>query len=76
MEDQKDQNKEWFGSPLDMAMDSMDPHGVQEVVIEYSNGDSDVFRPKQRDAFGSYELHQFGTYLDTVAHDARYAVGR
>jgi len=40
-------------------------------VIELENGDSDVFRPRRRDEFGSYELHMMAVYLDTVAADAR-----
>jgi hypothetical protein len=64
-------NREWRGSPLDISDAGMDPKGVREVVIEFDNGDSDVFRPRQRDQFESYELHMMSVYLDTVAHDAR-----
>ena len=65
----------WHGSPLDMAMGDMDPYGIREVVVEYDNGDSDVFRPKRRQEYGSYELHQLATYLDTIAHDIRVGFG-
>ncbi len=64
-------NKEWRGSPLDVADTGVDPKGILEVVIELENGDSDVFRPRRRDEFGSYELHMMAVYLDTVAADAR-----
>ncbi|MEJ7843312.1 MAG: hypothetical protein WKF95_16225 [Rubrobacter sp.] len=64
-------NKEWRGSPLDVADTGVDPKGLLEVVIELENGDSDVFRPRRRDEFGSYELHMMAVYLDTVAADAR-----
>ena len=64
-------DKEWRGSPLDIADTGIDPKGIQEVVIELGNGDSDVFRPRIRDEFGSYELHMMAVYLDTVAADAR-----
>jgi hypothetical protein len=67
-------NKEWRGSPLDISDAGMDPQGIKEIVIEFDNGDSDVFKPRIRDVFGSYELHMMSTYLDTVAHDARQYV--
>lgn len=67
-------NREWRGSPLDISDAGMDPHGIKEIVIEFDNGDSDVFRPRRREVFGSYELHMISTYFDTVAHDARQTV--
>ena len=67
----EDANREWRGSPLDISDAGMDPRGVREIVIEFDNGDSDVFRPRQREIFESYELHMMSVYLDTVAHDAR-----
>ena len=67
-------NREWRGSPLDISDAGMDPRGIKEIVIEFDNGDSDVFRPRSRDQFESYELHMMSAYLDTVAHDARKTV--
>ncbi|CAA9473428.1 MAG: hypothetical protein AVDCRST_MAG12-963 [uncultured Rubrobacteraceae bacterium] len=67
-------NKEWRGSPLDISDAGMDPRGIKEIVVEFDNGDSDVFRPRVREVFGSYELHMISTYMDTVAHDARQTV--
>ena len=64
-------NKEWRGSPLDISDAGIDPQGIEEIVVEYENGDSDVFRPRRRDLFESYELHMMSAYLDTVAHEAR-----
>ena len=64
-------NREWRGSPLDISDAGMDPRGVVEISIEFDNGDSDVFRPRLRDRFESYELHMMSAYLDTVAHEAR-----
>jgi hypothetical protein len=64
-------DREWHGSSLDVAESSMDPYGITEVVIQFDNGDEDILRPKQREAFESYELQQLGTYLDTVAHSIR-----
>ena len=49
----------------------MDPYGIREVVIEFDNGDRDIFRPQQRDEFGAYELHMMATYLDSIAHSVR-----
>jgi hypothetical protein len=49
----------------------MDPYSIREVVIEFDNGDEDILRPKQRETFESYELHQLGTYLDTLAGGIR-----
>ena len=64
-------DRHWRGSPLDMAESTMDPSGIKEVVIEFDNDDEDVLRPKQRDEFGSYELHQLAAYLDSLAHSIR-----
>lgn len=65
-----DTDREWLGSPLDMGS-GLDPYGIREVVIEFGNGDTDVFRPKRREEFGSYELHQMGAYIDAMAHSIR-----
>ncbi len=62
--------REWRGSPLDMA-GGMDPYGISEIVIEFDNGDQDIFRPRRREEFGSYELHMMGAYLDSIAHSVR-----
>jgi len=51
--------------------DEMDPYGILEVVIEFDNGDSDTFRPRLREEFHSYELHQMATYIDTMASSVR-----
>jgi hypothetical protein len=64
-------DRHWRGSPLDMAESTMDPSGIKEVVIEFDNDDEDILRPKQRDEFGSYELHQLAAYLDSLAHSIR-----
>ena len=49
----------------------MDPYGISEFVIEFDNGDADVFRSRRREEFGAYELHMMGTYLDSIAHSVR-----
>ncbi|MBA2534027.1 MAG: hypothetical protein H0V21_03370 [Rubrobacter sp.] len=67
----EESDRHWRGSPLDMSESTMDPSGIQEVVIEFDNDDEDILRPKQRDEFGSYELHQLAAYLDSLAHSIR-----
>ncbi len=67
----EEENREWRGSPLDMAQGDLDPNGIQEFVIEFDNGDSDVFKPRLRGAFQSYEIHMMAAYLDTIAHGIR-----
>jgi hypothetical protein len=64
-------DRHWRGSSLDMAESTIDADGIQEVVIEFDNDDEDILRPKQRDEFGSYELHQLAAYLDSLAHSIR-----
>lgn len=49
----------------------MDPNGIREVVIEFDNGDTDIFRPRRREEFQAYELHMMGVYLDSIAHSVR-----
>ncbi len=49
----------------------MDPYGIREFVIEFDNGETDVFRSRRREEFGSYELHMMGAYLDSIAHSVR-----
>lgn len=63
-------NREWRGSPLDTG-GTIDPYGVREVVIEFEGGDTDTFRPKQREEFQSYELHQMAAYVDALSHSIR-----
>jgi hypothetical protein len=69
---EEERDREWRGSPLDMA-GGMDPYGIREIVIEFENGDQDVFRPRLRGEFESYDLHMMGAYLDSIAHSVRNA---
>jgi hypothetical protein len=64
-------DKHWRGSPLDVSDTGMDAYGIKEIVIEFDNGDEDIFKPKQREEFESYELHQMATYLDAMSHSIR-----
>ena len=61
---------EWRGSPLQMRT-GLDPYGVEEIVIEFDNGEMDVFEPLGREEFGAYELHQMAVYVKTLAQDLR-----
>ena len=60
----------WEGSPLQMGS-GLDPYGIREIVIQFDTGDEEVLRPKMREEFGSYELIQAATYLDTLSHELR-----
>jgi hypothetical protein len=59
------EDRRWVGSPWDVG--HLDPYGIREVVIEFDNGDSDVFRARLRDEFYSYELQQMAVYVATLA---------
>src|SRR5919107_622570 len=50
--------------------------GIREVVIEFDNGDEDVFRPRMREEFGSYELQQLAVYIETLSHDVKKDANR
>lgn len=54
----------------------MDPNGVEEVVIEFENGDTDVFRSRLRERFYSYELHDMAVYLDSIGYAIRKGLRR
>lgn len=57
--------RQWRGTPLDMG-DNLEPYGIKEIVIQYDSGNEDIFRPRQREEFGSYELHQISAYLEHI----------
>jgi hypothetical protein len=59
-------NAEWQGSPLQM-WEGMDPYGIKEIVLHFDTGDEEVLKPRVRDEFRSYELHQAATYLDSIS---------
>ncbi len=60
----------WEGSPLQMGS-GLDPYGIAEIVIQFDTGDEEVLLPKMRKEFGSYELIQAATYLDSLSHELR-----
>ncbi len=67
----EERDRNWRGSPLDMAASGIDPNGIKEIVIEFDSGDEDIFRPRRREEFGAYELHMMAAYLDSIAHSVR-----
>ncbi len=66
----KSSDKEWRGSPLQMGS-GLDPYGIKEIVIEFDRGETDVFEPRLREEFGSYELHQMAVHVETLSHSLR-----
>jgi hypothetical protein len=63
----EENNRDRTTSVLEVG--EMDPYGIREVVIEFDNGDEDVFRPRMREEFGSYELQQLSVYIETLSRD-------
>ena len=59
---QREGGEQWRGSPLDMEL-GMDPYGIKEIVFEFDTGEEEIMRPKVREEFGSYELHEAANYL-------------
>jgi hypothetical protein len=60
-----EEERQWRGTPLDMG-EKLDPYGINELRIEYDTGDEDVFRPRLRREFGSYELQQASAYIESI----------
>ena len=59
-----------------LEVGEMDPYGIREVVIEFDNGDEDVFKPRMREEFGSYELQQLAVYIETLSRDVKKDANR
>jgi hypothetical protein len=70
MSEEARQNNDWQGSPLQM-WSGIDPYSVQEIVVEFDTGDEEVLKPKVREEFKAYELHQAATYLGTLSHQLK-----
>ena len=60
----------WEGSPLQMGS-GLEPDGIAEIVIQFDTGDEEVLVPRRREEYGSYELIQAATYLDSLSHQLR-----
>ena len=41
----------------------MPPYGIKEIVLEFDTGEEKIMRPKLREWFDAYELHEAATYL-------------
>ncbi len=67
----EENDRHWRGSPLDVSGSAIDAYGIKEVAIEFDDGDEDIFRPRLREEFESYELHMMAAYLDSIAHSIR-----
>ena len=50
------------GNPLEME-EGKEPYGIKEIVLEFDTGEEEIMRPKLREEFGSYELHEAAHYL-------------
>ncbi len=59
-------DREWEGTPLDLAESGMDPYGIKEIAIEFGDGEEEILRPRLRDEFYSYELEQAAHYLEAL----------
>ena len=44
----------------------LDSYGVRGVLIEFDNGDANVFTPRMHEEFKSYELQQMAVYIETI----------
>lgn len=70
MSEEAKRSGEWEGSPLQMGS-GLDPYGIKEIIVEFDSGSQEILKPKMRKEFGSYELMQAATYLDSLAAKLR-----
>lgn len=66
MSEEAKRTGEWRGSPLEMGS-GLDPYGITKIVLQLDTGDTETFSPRIRERFGSYELSQAATYLDSIS---------
>ena len=66
MSEEAKRSGNWEGSPLQMGS-GLDPNGITEIVLRLDTGDQETLKPRIRDRFGSYELSQAATYLDSIS---------
>ena len=66
MSEEAKRTGEWRGSPLQMGS-GLDPYGITEIVLQLDTGDTETLKPRIRERFGSYELNQAATYLDSIS---------
>jgi len=70
MTEKPSENYSWEGTPLQMA-EGLDPYGIKEIIIEFDTGDEEILKPKLREEFHSYELHEAATYIGILAGELR-----
>ena len=66
MSEEAKRTGEWRGSPLQMGS-GLDPFGITEIVLRLDTGDTETLKPRIRERFGSYELSQAATYVDSIS---------
>lgn len=66
MSEEAKRTGEWRGSPLQMGS-GLDPFGITKIVLRLDTGDEESLTPRIRDRFGSYEISQAATYLDSIS---------
>lgn len=66
MSEEAKRSGEWRGSPLQMGS-GLDPNGITEITLHLDTGDQETLKPRIRGRFGSYELSQAATYLDSIS---------
>ena len=64
-------DKHWRGSPLDMAGSGMDAYGIREVVIEFDNGDEDIFAPSSARSSSPTSCTRWRHTWTPLAHSIR-----
>jgi hypothetical protein len=62
----EEREKAWDGTPLDLAVSGIDPYGIEEIVIEFGEDETEVLRPRLRGEFQSYELEQAAHYIEAL----------
>lgn len=66
MSEEAKRTGEWRGSPLEMGS-GLDPFGITGILLRLDTGDEERLTPRIREQFGSYELSQAATYLDSIS---------
>ena len=66
MSEEAKRTGKWRGSPLQMGS-GLDPFGITDIVLRLDTGDEERLTPRIRERFGSYELSQAATYLDSIS---------
>ncbi len=57
-------NREWVGTPLDIA--SMRGDSIEKIVVEFDEG-AEVLTSRLNERFGSYDLYEAGHYIHSLS---------